>query len=130
MPTPLRDRPPPSFTLRYNRPMRRLLQLGTLLLLAATILVPISESFDRWDAPGLGNDTEFHLFAIVLFLALVLLLCRHLAASLYPWRMAVLFALACPFRRRQQRQTELAHAIFFVPPLASPPTQALSPLRI
>ena len=130
MPTLRRDPPLPSFSLRYNRPMRRLLQLGTLLLLAAAILVPISESCDRWDAPGLANDTEFHLFAIVLFLALVLLLCRHLAASPHPWQMVVLVSLAFPFRRREHRQTELTQAIFFVPPLASPPTPALSPLRI
>ena len=130
MPTLRRDPPLPSFSLRYNRLMRRLLQLGTLLLLAATILVPISESCDRWDAPGLGNDTEFHLFAIVLFLALVLLLCRHLAASLHLWQRVVLLSRAFPLCRRQPGQTELTEVIFLVPPLASPPIAALSPLRI
>ena len=61
--------------------MQRLFQLGTLILLATTLLVPLSESLDRWDKPGLGNDTEFHLFAIVLFLALVLLLTRLVARA-------------------------------------------------
>ena len=61
--------------------MQRLFQFGTLILLATTLLVPLSESLDRWDKPGLGNDTEFHLFAIVLFLALVLLLTRLIARA-------------------------------------------------
>lgn len=80
--------------------MQRLFQLGTLILLATTLLVPLSESFDRWDKPGLGNDTEFHLFAIVLFLALVLLLTRlvaRAASALLPmvWRWSVPVAAFC-----------------------------------
>lgn len=116
--------------------MRRLLQLGTLLqfgtllLLAAAILVPISESFDRWDAPGLGNDTEFHLFAIVLFLALVLLICRHVAAATRLFLSIFFLRLALPSDRRLQCLRNLTQAIFLVPPFASPPTPALTPLRI
>lgn len=56
--------------------MRRLLQLGGLLLPLVCLLVPISEAMDRWDAPGLSQDTEFRLFVIVLLFALVLLVAR------------------------------------------------------
>ncbi len=106
--------------------MRRLLQLGTLILLAVTLLVPLFESFDRWDSPGLGNDTEFHLFAIVLFLALVLLLCRLLV------RAALFF---CALRRAgffsgtaTCAPVSLSHARPWpIPPQSSPP---IAPLRI
>lgn len=53
-----------------------MLQLGLVLLLMATFLTPIAELFDRWDAPGLGNDTEFPLFLFVLFICLVLLVAK------------------------------------------------------
>ena len=112
--------------------MRRLLQLGTLVLLAATLLVPLFESFDRWDSPGLSNDTEFHLFAIVLFLALLLLVCRRIGTAA-----ACLIAVLIPFLlRKQPLQAALFRAfqcIFHIPPLASPPDRfplAAVPLRI
>lgn len=62
--------------------VRRLLQVGTLLFVLVTFLAPLLECFDRWDAPGLANDTEFGLFALVLVLCLVLLVCALLAARL------------------------------------------------
>ena len=55
--------------------MRRIFQIGTILLLLAVFLAPVFEFFDRWAAPGLGNDTEM---AVLCF---VLLLCLLLAAS-------------------------------------------------
>ncbi len=112
--------------------MRRLLQIGTLILLATTILVPLSESFDRWDAPGLSNDTEFHLFAIVLFLALVLLLCRHLAAA-SAWVIAVFQQFVLRNLPLRKFFCNALQPVFDVPPLASPhATHALllSQLRI
>ena len=55
--------------------MRRIFQIGTLLLLIAVFLAPMLELFDRWDAPGPGNDTEMAVFCIVLLLCLLLAAC-------------------------------------------------------
>jgi len=56
--------------------VRRLLQIAFVLLMIATLLAPLAEFFDRWDAPGLNNDTEFPLFLFVLFICLVLIVAR------------------------------------------------------
>lgn len=71
--------------------MRRLLQFGTLIMLLATLLTPLSEALDRWDAPGLSNDTEFHIFAFVLLLALVLLVSKLIAV-----RSQIILLIASP----------------------------------
>lgn len=55
--------------------MRRIFQIGTLLLLLTVVLTPVLEMFDRWDAPGLGNDTEMAAFCFVLLLCLLLAAC-------------------------------------------------------
>lgn len=60
--------------------VRRLLQFGAFLLIMATFLAPLAEFFDCWDAPGLNNDTEFGLFAFVLLLCLVLLVCKLISS--------------------------------------------------
>jgi hypothetical protein len=60
--------------------MRRLLQIGTFLFLLVIFLAPLAECFDRWDAPGISNDTEFSVFALVLALCLVLVVCLLIAA--------------------------------------------------
>ena len=60
--------------------MRRLLQFGTLILILAGFLPPLFECFDRWDAPGLGNDTEMGLFFIVFFICLALVVCKLIAS--------------------------------------------------
>ena len=60
--------------------MRRLLQFGTLLFLLVVFVAPVAEFFDRWDAPGLSNDMEFGVFALVLALCLVLVVCMLIAA--------------------------------------------------
>jgi hypothetical protein len=65
---------------KYHRRMRRLLQFGTSLFLLVMFLAPLAEFFDRWDAPGLSNDTEFGVFALVLALCLVLVVCMLIAA--------------------------------------------------
>ena len=44
------------------------------------LLVPISEYFDRWDAPGLSNDVEFAVFTLILTLCLVLLVSKLIAS--------------------------------------------------
>ena len=57
-----------------------MLQFGTYLLMMIALIVPISEWFDRWDAPGLSNDVEFAVFSLILGLCLVLLVSRLIAA--------------------------------------------------
>ncbi|GAC1415734.1 MAG: hypothetical protein NVSMB62_04140 [Acidobacteriaceae bacterium] len=60
--------------------MKRLLQFGTLLFLLVTFLTPVLEWFDRWDASGLGNDSEFAVFVLCFALCLVLVLMKLLSA--------------------------------------------------
>lgn len=72
------DTPHPK--LRYDYAMRRLLQVGTLLFLLVTFLAPTLEWFDRWDASGLGNDSEFAIFVLVFALCLVLVVMKLLSA--------------------------------------------------
>ena len=59
--------------------MKRLLQLGTWLLILAAFLTPVVEFFDQWDPPGPSNDTEMAVFGFIFALCLVLLLCKLLA---------------------------------------------------
>ena len=83
----------------YSEEVKRLLQLGFLLLMVATFAPPIGECFDRWDAPGLSNDTEFALFLVVLLICLVLVVAmlvalgalkRQFVSRLVPLRMVSL----------------------------------------
>jgi Na+/phosphate symporter len=60
--------------------VKRLLQLGTWLLILAAFLTPVVEFFDQWDPPGPSNDTEMAVFGIIFALSLVLLVCKLLAA--------------------------------------------------
>jgi hypothetical protein len=65
--------------------MRRLIQFGAFSFILVTFLAPLFECFDRWDALGISNDTEFAVFALVLSLCLVLVVCLLVAApSLLP----------------------------------------------
>lgn len=99
--------------------MRRLLQLGTLLLLLVTFVTPLSEFFDRWDPPGISNDIEFAVFVFVLALCLVLLVSRMIAV------LALLIRLATQPHRALAEHAVIAHGVsplaFFVPPLSPPP---------
>jgi hypothetical protein len=103
---------------RYDEFVRRLLQLGFFLLVTATFLPPLAELFDRWDAPGLDNDTEFALFAIVFTICLVLLVCK-LNSSLE--RMAYLVGL--PYSPPQNEAPAISFGIYSdaVIPHTSPP---------
>lgn len=49
------------------------------MLLLAAIVSPVLEFFDRWDTPGLGNDTEFATFALILIVCLLLAVCKLLS---------------------------------------------------
>jgi hypothetical protein len=60
--------------------MRRLLQFGILFFVLVTFLAPLAECFDRWDAPGIGNDTEFAVFFLIFALCLVLLVSKLVSA--------------------------------------------------
>lgn len=53
--------------------MRRLLQCVTFFF----VLVAL---FARWDAPGISNDTELAVFALVFLLCLVFLVSRLISA--------------------------------------------------
>lgn len=89
------------------------------MLLLATFVTPLMEYFDRWDLPGIANDTEFAVFVLILTLCLVLLVSRLLSA------LALLIHLVAQPHRPQP---ELSHATpahrliaFFIPPPSPPP---------
>jgi len=76
-----------------------LLKLGFFLLMIASFIAPIAEFFDRWDATGLCNDTEFALFLFVFLICLVLVVAmlvalralkRQFVSRLLPLRVACL----------------------------------------
>jgi hypothetical protein len=103
----------------YDQSMRRLLQLGTFCLFLAAFLAPLAECFDRWDAPGISNDTEFAAFALVLTLCLVLLVSKLLSV----------LALRIGFVSQPHHQrSQLVRALqgnspfaIFIPPISPPP---------
>lgn len=53
--------------------MKRLLRVVTIIMVTMTLLMPLLECFDRWDSPGLRNDSELPVFLITLFISLVIL---------------------------------------------------------
>jgi hypothetical protein len=62
--------------------MKRLLRFVTIMMVTVTVLMPLLECFDRWDRPGLGNDTELPIFLITLFITLVILAAVAIARRL------------------------------------------------
>lgn len=99
--------------------MRRLLQAGTFLLVLSAFISPLLEYFDRWDSPGLSNDTELALFAVLVVLCLVLLL------SLLISRRAADVAMSTervPFEADGSAMIMSARkTAFVVQPMSSPP---------
>jgi Na+/phosphate symporter len=98
--------------------VKRLLQVGTLLLLLATFLTPVIEFFDQWDLPGPSNDTEMAVFGLIFALCLVLLVCKLTAA------LATLISLLLVRHLRQTRGSPRREArlfFSFVIPPTSPP---------
>ena len=63
--------------------MRRLIKFVTIFFVMVTFLMPLLEGLDRWDRPGLSNDTEMPVFLIVLFVSLVLLTVVAMARRFY-----------------------------------------------
>jgi hypothetical protein len=101
--------------------VRRLLQFGMVLLLLA-LFMPLQEVFDRWDAPGLSNDTEFTFFALVLTICLVLVVCKLIA--LVALELGLVSVGILP-RADAPMHSEAGHSVIFLgPPLS------LVPLRI
>jgi Na+/phosphate symporter len=103
--------------------MRRLLQFGTFFLVLVTFFVPLAECFDRWDPPGISNDTEFAVFALIFILCLVLLVSKLISA------LASLVSLVPSpnFQTSEKPSVFGAHRTLqiLVPPLDSSP-----PLRV
>ncbi|HEX5284167.1 MAG TPA: hypothetical protein VFW30_08605 [Bryocella sp.] len=79
--------------------MRRLLRFVTIFMVTMTVLMPLLECFDRWDGPGLGNDTELPFFLVTLFITLVILVAAAIARRLMD---------------RQNAQTEIGIVYEFV----------------
>lgn len=104
--------------------MRRLLQFATVTFLLVTFLAPVVECFDRWDAAGLRNDTEFAVFAVVLLMCLVLLVASLVAAAAHRTDMTVVRVLE---RVCDARVTGRLWFVAAVAPTGTPPPL---PLRI
>lgn len=101
--------------------MRRILELGTLVLILTTLLTPVSEMLDRWDAPGLANDIEMHLFALVMILALVLLVSRLVSILRHHLLTLVDHGRAAPWKTRLSLEAAFLTTCESVPPQLSPP---------
>jgi Na+/phosphate symporter len=98
--------------------MRRLLQFGTFLFVLIAFLAPLAECLDRWDPPGLNNDTEFAVFALIFVLCLVLLVSKLISALAQSIHLIV-----SPHRQAPKRWISSRFDAFLeiVPPLSSPP---------
>lgn len=89
------------------------------MLVLVTVLAPVLECFDRWDRPGLGNDTEFGLFAFVFFLCLVLLVA--LLVSKHALRVDVIRErITYPCARVRPTLSEHKRLPFRPPPFPTP----------
>ena len=102
--------------------MRRLLQFGSFVLILAAIATPICAFFDRWDPPSLGDDTEMTVFALVVVLCLLLVVCRLIAAFMAP--LTLLCKRELDWDEIASMWSCVANTTLFVPP------QSPSPLRI
>lgn len=97
--------------------MRRLLQFAAAMMLMGAF-IPLLELFDRWDAPGLSNDTEFAVFALILVICLVLLVCKLVSSG----ALKLGFISCQVFRHHGAKLIEAGYAsILAVPPQLVPP---------
>jgi hypothetical protein len=98
--------------------MRRLFQFGAVMMLIGAFY-PLLELFDRWDAPGLSNDTEFEVYALLFAICLVFLLCKLISSGaltfgFISWRVLL--------RDERVRPVEAGSTFLFaVPPLLDLP---------
>ena len=88
-----------------------------MLILAA--FLPILEFFDRWDTPGLGNDTEMGVFFLVLVLCLVLLVSK-LIAGLFG-RLLWITNLLPRWEQTFRVVDQICSRTIFLPPQFPPP---------
>ncbi len=103
---------------RYGGVVKRLLQLVTFLLLVAAFVQPLLEWFDRWDAPGLANDSELGFLFLAVCVCLVLVVVRVVAAC------AMLISIAAERLSRERHRPELlerAETHLLRPPLLEMP---------
>ena len=92
-----------------------MLQFGTVMLLIAAFIVPLIEFFDHWDAPGLSNDTEYGIYALVFTICLVLLVCKLISSGALKFGV-----ISCRVFLRNDRAKPVEPGptfIFAVPPL-------------
>jgi len=99
--------------------MKRVLKFATILLVSVTFLMPLLECFDRWDKPGLTNDTEFPVFLVVLFVALVLLAVGAMARRALDQQGSTIevYVVYEPFVVLLDAWTDIVIAPFVSPPL-------------
>jgi hypothetical protein len=94
--------------------MRRLFQFGAVMMLIGAFY-PLLELFDRLDTPGLSNDTEFKVYALLFAICLVLLLCKLISSGAVQFAFVSWRVFLCDER---VRPVEAEHAsVFAVPPL-------------
>lgn len=95
-----------------------MLRLVTILMVLVTFLIPLLECFDRWDRPGLSNDTEFPVFVIALLISMILLSLVAIARRIQDQLTDQTTALIV-----YQRTNQESHAWFYITPPAafSPP---------
>ncbi len=102
----------------YTQAVKRVLQLAVTLLILVPLLWPVTELFDRWDAPGIDNDIEIALFAVLFMLCLSLIVSIVLA-RLKPVRGLLAYALANPAGRLHPGAA--SYTLQCICPSASPP---------
>lgn len=100
--------------------MKLLAKIGLVLFIAATLMTPVLEYFDRWDpTPGPMHDTEFALFAVLLLLCLVLLVAILLARASVAVELVTELIEYEPLRVRASSQAHV-RVVFRPPPLEIP----------
>ncbi len=98
-----------------------MLRVGTFVLLLSVFLAPTFELFDRWDAPGLCNDTEMAVFGLVLLLCLALAV-WEIVSSLADQFSDVVVAILSPERSSPLHLEQAFGYKLIVPPITAPLT--------
>jgi hypothetical protein len=94
--------------------MKRLFQFGAVMMMIGA-LYPLLELFDRWDAPGLSNDTEFRVYALLFAICLVVLLCKLISSCALKFGFVSWRVFLC---EEQAKPVEAEHTfVFAIPPL-------------
>jgi hypothetical protein len=91
-------------------------------MLLIALFMPLQEVFDRWDMPGLTNDTEFAVFALAVTMCLVLLVSKLIASGVL--KVAMILIRAMLPAETQSHLEAGPRFVFLIPPLL------LVPLRV